>query len=316
MNSLNSYNFTTSPLSQPARKLRRPESPTLRFQRLSEVNNRRNLIKKYSGMSEVKELDAETGLYYYGARYLDPRTSRWLSGDPAMGEYVPVAPINDDARKHNSNLPGLGGVFNYVNLHVYHYAGNNPVKLIDPDGRQFFNYLYRLTTSHSTFIGEPVKGIYPVVTIVNTLFGSETFIYNIDNGVIRFDFSINENYFNTFLQGGGEELAKAMYEAAKKINPDNMSGRTIGGINVEFQLHYIAYKTLENLGMEECSYFINAKVADMGGAIRNKPGFDDNAWVFQAIQAGRISIRALANYPSNVPWATISAIEEIMGYIR
>jgi hypothetical protein len=32
-------------------------------------------------------------------------------------------------------LPGMGGVYNYVNLHLYHYAGNNPVKLTDPDGR-------------------------------------------------------------------------------------------------------------------------------------------------------------------------------------
>ena len=38
--------------------------------------------------------------------------------------------------KKNGSLPGMGGVFNYVNLHVYHYAGNNPVKYTDPDGRE------------------------------------------------------------------------------------------------------------------------------------------------------------------------------------
>jgi hypothetical protein len=53
-----------------------------------------------------------------------------------MGEYVPQAPINDEAKKYNQNLPGMGGVFNVVNLHVYHYAGNNPVKYTDPDGRE------------------------------------------------------------------------------------------------------------------------------------------------------------------------------------
>ena len=77
----------------------------------------------------------ETGLYYYGARYLDPKYSRWLSGDPALNDYIPKAPIDDDAKKHNENFPGMGGVFNTVNLHVYHYAGNNPVKYNDPDGR-------------------------------------------------------------------------------------------------------------------------------------------------------------------------------------
>ena len=107
----------------------RSREPKIR--RLGEIYNRRNLIKKYSGISEVKELDAETGLYYYGARYLDPRTSRWLSGDPAIyeGDYLP-GPGRDP-----SKLGGMGGVYNIINLHAYHYGANNPIKYVDPDGR-------------------------------------------------------------------------------------------------------------------------------------------------------------------------------------
>jgi hypothetical protein len=58
-----------------------------------------------------------------------------------MGEYIPRAPIDDEAKKYNQNLPGMGGVFNYINLHAYHYAGNNPAKLTDPNGRDFGNII-------------------------------------------------------------------------------------------------------------------------------------------------------------------------------
>ena len=71
-----------------------------------------------------------TCLYYYGARYLDPKTSRWLSGDPAMGEYIPQAPINDEARKHNGNLPGMGGIFNLVNMQRKYILEETSIKMV------------------------------------------------------------------------------------------------------------------------------------------------------------------------------------------
>ncbi len=49
------------------------------------------------------EKDSETGLYYHGHRYRDPRLGGWLSVDPALGEYLPTGNKNKD-----SSLPGMG----------------------------------------------------------------------------------------------------------------------------------------------------------------------------------------------------------------
>ncbi|WP_440486296.1 RHS repeat-associated core domain-containing protein [Segatella hominis] len=57
-----------------------------------------------------KELDQETGLYYYGARYMNPVTSLWYGVDPLAEKYVEIG--------------------------SYIYCHNNPIILFDPDGME------------------------------------------------------------------------------------------------------------------------------------------------------------------------------------
>jgi len=57
---------------------------------VDEHSSSEDMPYKFNG----KELDQETGLYYYGARYLDPRTSLWLSIDRFTEKYSNVSGYN------------------------------------------------------------------------------------------------------------------------------------------------------------------------------------------------------------------------------
>ena len=60
----------------------------------------------------AKEKDTETGLSYFGARYYSSDLSIWLSVDPMSDKY-----------------PSLG---------PYTYCANNPIKLVDPNGEDWY----------------------------------------------------------------------------------------------------------------------------------------------------------------------------------
>ena len=74
----------------------------------------RNGVWNTPYLFNAKELDEETGLYYYGARYLNPKDTRWLSVDPMFEKYVGMTP--------------------------YLYCEGNPVKMVDVDGRMGIKY--------------------------------------------------------------------------------------------------------------------------------------------------------------------------------
>jgi RHS repeat-associated protein len=73
---------------------------------LEEKNDKWNSPYKFN----AKEFDEETGLGYFGARYYDSKISQWYSVDPLAEKYPSVSP--------------------------YIYTLNNPINLIDPDGRE------------------------------------------------------------------------------------------------------------------------------------------------------------------------------------
>ncbi|MFD4655785.1 SpvB/TcaC N-terminal domain-containing protein [Kitasatospora sp. NPDC058444] len=98
-----------------------------------------------------KEQDAETGLYYYGARYYNPRTQLWAGADPALPDYL--------------DKGVAGGITEPRNLAAYTYAHNNPVKLADPTGKWPKMPSWK-TIGHTTL---DVVGMVPVVGEVGDL---------------------------------------------------------------------------------------------------------------------------------------------------
>ena len=81
------------------------------FLHLESVDNQHSLNGCFASYSTGKEKDSETGYYAFGARYYDCDLSGiFLSVDPMADKYPSMSP--------------------------YAYCAWNPVKLVDPDGRE------------------------------------------------------------------------------------------------------------------------------------------------------------------------------------
>ena len=281
----NCHITTTSTLLQLTRKHRHFVSPIYRQRSLCRRTRRRLLTGK--------EQDAETGLYYYGARYLDPRAGRWLSGDPAVSEYIPSAPVNDEARKRNESLPGMGGVFNYVNLHVYHYAGNNPVKYTDPDGKTLRDMLGLWWNNAKTSVragGRQAKGVIDTVTGKQTGFN---FYINTWKNLFKTFQEYNENAQNyidsqNILDNAMPSIPEADRQLIAQHSYDGLHGPevnlfdpTVNGIKAKMDEILNDPNTLIGIGIDQgTGNYKYGYLADDGTLIIHNPSADEKGTIF------------------------------------
>ena len=78
-----------------------------------------------------KELDQETGQYYYGARYMNPVTNLWFGVDALTEKY-----------------PTIGG---------YVYCVGNLIKFVDLDGKDIFPVLFQTINNRGRIIGSQYR---------------------------------------------------------------------------------------------------------------------------------------------------------------
>ena len=100
----------------------------------------RNNVWNTPYLFNAKEFDEETGLYYYGARYYEPRLSLWMSTDPLQEKYSAYS--------------------------TYCYVFNRPIIFFDPNGeeglREWWNN-NKMTTRTMGFV-KGVTGLLEAAT--------------------------------------------------------------------------------------------------------------------------------------------------------
>ena len=137
------------------------------------------------------ELDQETGLYYYGARYYDPKISMWSSVDPLAEKYPSFNP--------------------------YNYVLNNPVMLVDPTGMEGETHYYNKKTGEHIYVDDGFKD--KVVLVDNKDWSSVQAAKRTGTLLITLhlkgsvDITIPDNYHNSYYSQHGSLI----YLPGKKI---------------------------------------------------------------------------------------------------
>jgi RHS repeat-associated protein len=179
---------------------------------IEERNNSWNTPYLFNG----KELDEGTGLYYYGARYYNPRESVWLSTDPLSG-YNPVMEV-----EHYIDGQHNGGVYNSFNHNTYGYCYQSPVKLVDPNGKQ-------VVAIHGTWSNPDTwKNQKGIERAVQKVFGTKSI------KITNFNFKWSGGNYKSLRTKAAIELVSEIQKIRNKNNmmhtdPISLVGHSHGG---------------------------------------------------------------------------------------
>ena len=164
---------------------------------------------KKSCDSKTTQLNATQGNIYMGARYLDPKYSRWISVDPALGEYIPGA--GKANARDAGRLPGMGGLFNSVNLSLFHYAGNNPVRYTDPTGMAAYDEFDSIDAAAKDW----AKTYADDSIVQGNEMGSSIFMM-VKDGKVKFFYNIP--YEGTLIENRQERILKKTCDINRSID--------------------------------------------------------------------------------------------------
>ena len=221
----------------------------------------RNSIWNTPYLFNAKEFDEETGMYYYGARYYDPRLSLWISTDPLQEKYP--------------------------HINSYCYTANNPILFVDPDGKAIikgavaaFKYAKRvwnvykktgkLTPSNLKKAG--LDEFLDIAGDIQTVFDGDA--SHLDKLSAIADLVIGTD----FNKKGQKQVLKLVDNAKSKIKPNDGDAKPHGGLKHNEKIDNLIEKLKS--GNKAQNIRKNQKQVDIDGNVvgNNRPDvqFDYN----------------------------------------
>ena len=164
----------------------------------------------------AKERDSETGLSYFGSRYYSSDLSVWLSVDPMSDKYPSLSP--------------------------YVYCADNPVKLVDPNGEEIYEF-----DENGKFLGvSGEKGSPDQIAIKNADGTTMAMSKEYDHGTIKLGLKgyvekkDNSSVFVQSLQITGDHIALECFKFVADNTTVEWALIRVGNVTGENEINFLA----------------------------------------------------------------------------